>query len=320
MYNLSKKQVSSYFNFLNTLDCYLTTEDKIKEELALFEQNKDREIAAFVSQNIPDWLTYSANYIRIIYVLEGKISLSLENNIQTYDEGCLILANKNTEIKYKELSKKTTILSFYFKPEYFEDGLLNQLIEAPMLYRFFIESTISKTDFKSYYCIYQFSTLDDVHIYILTLLKQVVKMEYYHNQMTKPAFILLITEINNLSQKSLKIKESNLSNSVLIEEILLHIDKNKKNISLKELGAHFHFHPNYLSSLIKEETNQNFSQWLTFYRLKEAKQFLKYTNLSIQEIIKEVGYKDKKFFFKIFKEQENMTPLAYRKASLSEDK
>lgn len=313
MYKVSREQFTHFWDFLKTLDCYIKSESGMIEELEEFANNPNREIAALVCQNTSVLLTYSAPYIRIIYVLSGKISLYLDNKKSIYQEGSLILANKWTKIDYQELSDETVIIGFYFKPEYFDDSLLSQIIEEPMLYRFFVESIEKDSEQISHFCIYQFAILEDTHFYALLLLKQVVKMCYFNNKVTKAAFILLIVELSHHSEEYLILKDSNISSSVLIKEILSYIENNIRTASLEELSTKFYFHPNYLSSLIKHQTGLSYSTWLTTYRIKHAKNYLTQTNLSIQEILRKIGYSDKTYFFKLFKTQVGMTPGEYRK-------
>lgn len=222
------------------------------------------------------------------------------------------MANQRTIIEYEELEEDTSLLSFYFKKEYFNDALLAQFVEEPMLYRFFVES-IKETEKQSHYFIYQFSTHDDVHFYALLLLKQIVKMRYFNNKVTKSAFVLFIVEISQLSDACLCVQDSKLSSTILVEEILAYIQTHLTQISLTKTAEKFHFHPNYLSSFIKKNTNKTFSEWVAHYRLEYAKKYLLQTDLPIQTIIEELGYNDKAFFFKLFKEAYQMTPGKFRK-------
>ena len=71
--------------------------------------------------------------------------------------------------------------------------------------------------------------------------------------------------------------------------------------------------PVYFSGMFKREVGQNFSEYVTDYRIKKAKDLLKRSNLSILEISDAVGFKDPKYFSKIFKKAAGITPAEYRK-------
>jgi two-component system, response regulator YesN len=106
------------------------------------------------------------------------------------------------------------------------------------------------------------------------------------------------------------------SNRTPIREAIDYINLNLKNeLSQKEVAEHVHLNASYLSVLFKEHVKMTFSEYLTRRRIQRAKDLLISTNLPINEIAEESGYRTAKYFIKIFKELEGMTPSAYRKAN-----
>ncbi|WP_430510315.1 response regulator transcription factor [Gottfriedia solisilvae] len=114
-------------------------------------------------------------------------------------------------------------------------------------------------------------------------------------------------------QKLLKIDRSeNQSNS--IKEAKNFINENiNKQISLKEVAEAVHLNASYFSVLFKEQIGLTFSEYLTRKRLQLAKNRLLTTDLQIEEIALEVGYQTAKYFIKIFKDYEGITPSKFRK-------
>ncbi|MBT2661708.1 response regulator [Bacillus sp. ISL-45] len=109
---------------------------------------------------------------------------------------------------------------------------------------------------------------------------------------------------------------SNKMNSTkdTIRKAIIYIDRNlKEEFTLKDVAAHVHLNPSYFSVLFKEQVDLNFSEYVTRRRIQRAKELVLSTTLPINEIAEEVGYKTAKYFIKIFKEIEGMTPSAYRK-------
>ena len=106
----------------------------------------------------------------------------------------------------------------------------------------------------------------------------------------------------------------NPSNREPIREAIDYINNNLKNeISQKEVADHVHLNASYLSSLFKEHVKLTFSEYVTRRRIQRAKELLMTTNLPINDIAEESGYKTAKYFIKIFRELEGVTPSAYRK-------
>lgn len=101
-----------------------------------------------------------------------------------------------------------------------------------------------------------------------------------------------------------------------IRKAITYIDQHLKDeLSLKDVAAHVHLNPSYFSVLFKEQVNLNFSEYVTRRRIQRAKELVISTNLPIGEIAEEAGYKTAKYFIKIFRELEGMTPSAYRKTN-----
>lgn len=284
-------------------------------EVENFQNNPDRKIAALVCQNMKEPLTYAAPYIRILYALSGDMELHIDNKIIPYTAGCLIMANEWTKIEYLQTSGEMEMVNFLFKKEYFTDAVLNQLTEDSLVYRFFLENAKSNIK-KSSFFVFQFEPNQDIHFFAMLLLKQTVKMQYKHNRITKSAFALLATEINALAEDHLQLKDSSLSSSILIYEIQSDIEHNYRDITLIDLAEKYAFHPNYLSGVIKEETGSTFSELVQKRRLKSACSLLKQTDLTVQEIIEEIGYSDKTHFYNLFKKEFGITPKQYRKGEL----
>ncbi|MGX6444478.1 response regulator transcription factor [Neobacillus sp. K501] len=105
-----------------------------------------------------------------------------------------------------------------------------------------------------------------------------------------------------------------------IRKAISYIDKHlKEELTLKDVAAHVHLNSSYFSVLFKEQVKLNFSEYVTRRRIQRAKELVISTKLPINEIAEMAGYKTAKYFIKIFKEMEGMTPSAYRKTSNESD-
>lgn len=70
--------------------------------------------------------------------------------------------------------------------------------------------------------------------------------------------------------------------------------------------------PKYLSLLIKRVSGKFATQWIDEYIILEAKNLLKYSPMSIQEISYSLNFPNQSFFGKYFKRHTGMSPKAYR--------
>jgi YesN/AraC family two-component response regulator len=85
-----------------------------------------------------------------------------------------------------------------------------------------------------------------------------------------------------------------------------------KTITLEDVAREIHVSPQYLSKLFKEETGENFIEYLTCIRIRNAKSLLEGDELSIKEICYSIGYSDPNYFSRIFKKIVGLTPTEYK--------
>ncbi|TCL61500.1 YesN/AraC family two-component response regulator [Hydrogenispora ethanolica] len=99
----------------------------------------------------------------------------------------------------------------------------------------------------------------------------------------------------------------------IINHIITYIKNHYFNdISLRQIAADFFMNESYLSDLFKRETGVSFTNFLTEFRVEQAKALLRQLDLKTYEIAEMVGYKDVKYFNKVFKKHTGMTPNEYR--------
>ena len=99
----------------------------------------------------------------------------------------------------------------------------------------------------------------------------------------------------------------------VIDRAKAYIDENfRRDISLDDVSREVDISPYYFSKLFKQETGKNFIEYLTEIRLKNARELLQNSQLSIKEICVQSGYGDPNYFSRIFKKYEGVTPSEFR--------
>ena len=86
-----------------------------------------------------------------------------------------------------------------------------------------------------------------------------------------------------------------------------------ENVCLEEVAELACLNANYFSALFKKITGKNFSEYLTDWRMEEAKKLLRTTTKNMSQISLAVGYKDAKYFSKLFTKTVGLKPNEYRK-------
>ncbi len=91
-----------------------------------------------------------------------------------------------------------------------------------------------------------------------------------------------------------------------------------KDITLQKAADHVYLNPIYLSRLFKQETGENFIDFVMRFRIEKAAQLLRTTELKIYEICDMVGYKNTKYFSTLFKKMMNASPIEYKERNGSD--
>ncbi len=86
-----------------------------------------------------------------------------------------------------------------------------------------------------------------------------------------------------------------------------------KNFSLSDMCDELYLSTSQFSVVFKEGTGMTFVEYLTSFRINQAKKLLKMTDKKSYEIAEETGYADPRYFSSIFKKYTGVTPMEYRK-------
>jgi two-component system, response regulator YesN len=144
--------------------------------------------------------------------------------------------------------------------------------------------------------------------------------------------VSLIVPLDELGILSLPLWQQELTRSMVqLSKLLLEHQQKDKNvifeiatflgqhyhedITLQDIASRFFLSREYISRKFKQEFEVNLSEYLGQIRMNKAKILLQNPHLRISQVAEMVGYQDEKYFSKVFKKQEGISPNEYRKSS-----
>ncbi|WP_251570671.1 helix-turn-helix domain-containing protein [Neobacillus cucumis] len=86
------------------------------------------------------------------------------------------------------------------------------------------------------------------------------------------------------------------------------------NISTNSIAKTFNYNRDYLSRFFKTSTGMNVQEYIHILKLSKAKDLLISTNMNIGKIAHLIGINDERYFMRLFKKYEKVTPTEYRQA------
>lgn len=100
-----------------------------------------------------------------------------------------------------------------------------------------------------------------------------------------------------------------------------YVDKHFRNynFSLQMMADYFNITPSYMSKSFKVRTGVRLSDYLHQKRMDEARELLLRTDMSLQDIVEQIGYSDVSSFIRKFKMSFGMPPGEFRKDTKSEN-
>ena len=166
-----------------------------------------------------------------------------------------------------------------------------------------------------------------------------LKPFFYETLLFKVVILFILVAIGTIGlyiykkrpfKKQEKYKDSPL-NPLFAEECirkLKHLMEVEKayldaDISLQSLAEKLSITSRVLSQLLNEKLNRNFSDFINFYRVEEAKKILQDPRSAQKKIIAlafDVGFNTKVAFYNAFKKFTHMTPAQYREKLATESK
>lgn len=126
--------------------------------------------------------------------------------------------------------------------------------------------------------------------------------------------IEIYLEISSSFKQVKKCQQTTLINRMIdyINEVYM-----DSNLGLGMIATKFNISEGYISSLFKEQTGINFTDYVEEQRINKACELLKDTNSNINEISEQVGYNSVQSFRRAFKRTRGISPSELRKGNVN---
>ncbi|MBO5068963.1 MAG: AraC family transcriptional regulator [Roseburia sp.] len=140
----------------------------------------------------------------------------------------------------------------------------------------------------------------------------------YHEEKNEDTDLLSAQQIVNiLTLICTESDEKENSFSVLndkLKDVRHYLDEHyTENISLDQLAEQFYISKYYLAREFKKEYGATIIQYVLTKKITNAKELLRYSKFSIEEIARLCGIDDASYFNKVFKKMEGCTASEYRR-------
>ncbi|KOS63207.1 helix-turn-helix transcriptional regulator [Lysinibacillus agricola] len=158
------------------------------------------------------------------------------------------------------------------------------------------------------------------HTKIIDYVQQLIESQSMPGNMSKFKAKTLFMNLLEAILISAKVKVLDTASDQM-EQALQYIHENyAKQLSVSKIAEELGVERRRFAYLFEQHTGMNPSAYLTEYRIRRAKELLKYDDSPVAEIAECVGYVDCFYFSRVFKKCTGMSPTTYRKTMLEEAK
>lgn len=230
------------------------------------------------------------SYVELIYVLEGNIKVTINDNMKNLEQGEIAISFPNDIHSYNTtINSKHIIL--IFSPEIIS-GYFNDKVDKTLEIPFFYKREISET---------------------IYLFLNILKEEYIG---TNNEYVIkgLLYSIFGKLDMNFKLKNSKYSNNSTIQSLLRFIESNyNENLTLDSVAKGLGFSKFYISRLFTKRIGYQFNDYLNRLRINKAQILLREEDMQISNIAMECGFESLRNFNRAFKQYTRITPTEYRR-------
>lgn len=253
------------------------------------QSNETSYVQIFIADNF-SFPPHLHSYVELIYVVEGVLTVSINENTKNLREGDLAVCLSNDIHSFNTdlVSKSMFII---FSSEIISDYLgkkINKTLESP-----FIEK----------------SNIDETTISFIDTL-----FDEFHNSNNKFVVKGFLYSIFGKLDCNFKFKDNIQSYNNTIQNLLKYIESHySENIRLESISKELGYSKFHISRLFTKKIGYQFNEYVNRLRINKAQRLLIETDMSILNISMECGFESYRNFNRVFKEFTGFTPTSFKK-------
>ena len=259
------------------------------------------------------------NFYEFFFLLDGQLDFIIEETHRRYYPGDACIINSNVKHVEKP-DTKYTALYLNFKPDFLAQlNLYSQekTFYTNDLFDFFkrneqINRQVDYIDFSPVPSAVG-ETSSEIPLLLFHLVEELLcrktgYQDIIYGYIKRLFSLLQKPSAYNCSNTKIQLSES----QSLFERSLSYLNNNKRKVTRAELAEELHYNGTYISQVFQKHTGQTLAVYIRNNYLNESTNLLLNTDLSITEIIKELGFENRTAFYSQFKKKFGTTPQIYR--------
>ncbi len=111
-------------------------------------------------------------------------------------------------------------------------------------------------------------------------------------------------------------RAATVDKQALVRAALNEITNNYRQANLSSVAHSYRVSLAYVSECVRAETGKTYKELLQQHRLELAARLLRRSDMTVQQIISQVGYENTSYFYRLFRARYGQSPREYRLSRL----
>ena len=296
----------------NKIEKSLYTNDK---NFTKVEANKVIEDGSLINirphTRFIDFPQHNHEFVEAIYVLKGNMVNIINDEEINMHKGDILFLNRNISHSIKATDKNDLAVNFFIKPNFFHESLL--MIREDNIIKTFIINVLKNQEKCGQFLLFKTDGIIQIQNTLENLIFSLItNRKLKENDINKKLIGILFLY---LMQTDLQLQKNVKSNNEtkFAKIIQDYIDTEYTTATLYEISDRLNMTIFQTSKLIKNEFGQTFKEMLQNKRFQMAEKLLIKTELSIYDIMLNIGYENSSYFHRKFKKIFSLSPAEYRR-------
>lgn len=244
-----------------------------------------------------DWhsLPHTHSYTELFYIIGGDGQFQINDKLFPVHSHQLVVVNPNivhTEVSYEAKPLEYIVLG----------------IEG-------VELTLPDSD-EARYCIYSFPENNDVLSCMQSVLQEMQECKPEYQTACLAYIDIILVHLMRNASVSVTQASARFPANRQCAAVRQYIDRHyKENLTLDHLAETVSINKYYMAHAFKREYGVSPINYLIHCRIREGKQLLAETDLSLSQIATVLGFSSSSYFSQSFRKAEGISPTEYRKAN-----
>lgn len=253
---------------------------------------------------------HTHDFVELVYIMEGSSVQKIDGMKFKASKGDMLFINYN-QVHSIVAETTLTYVDILLTPAFMSEELLNveNIFEIFAISLF--KEFVSPSDENIQLVHFDGAEAIDIETIIKDMINEFGNKKTGYISILSGYMRVLFSKL--LRQLKGSDEESTKYMTNITPDIMEYIDKHcYEKISLSQLAQRCFYTPSYFSHAFKKYCGQSLSEYVKKKRIKYAIELLENTDYTVTQISEMVGYNDKTFFYKVFKEAIGKSPAEYR--------